>query len=118
MDITSTSLNAISDYPVQDSIDNEVQKRLQESTTKSSQDPQSQPTANTNKAAQSSNDIVISSGKTVGQVVMEHSAPNKLNENRTTSEGRDLGVSITESAIGTQADKNALSAEINSKTNR
>ena len=80
-------------------------------------DALAQPTADTTKTAQTGTDIVVASGKNLNQVVIENSAPVKSSEiGRSTSEERDLGSISTLSKLGTQADDNALPAEIDAKS--
>lgn len=69
------------------------------------------PTANPPKTAQTINDSVVASGKTLAQVVMENDPSTKTK----LMETRDLGVSSITSDMGTAVNKNAIPAEINSK---
>ena len=116
MSISSTSLNKGQNY-INDEQLQQPQPVVVKQTTQNHRDALAQPAANTTKTAQTATDIVISSGKNLNQVVIENSAPVKPNEaGRTPTEERDLGSISTQSTIGTQADKNALPAEISAKS--
>lgn len=116
MDISSTNLNKVQDIYIDDERLQQTQKTAQNQVvTKNSRDALSQPAADTTKTAQTSTDIVVSSGKNLNQIVLEHSIP-KFNEiAREASKERDLGSISTESPLGTQADKNMLPPDISAK---
>ena len=118
MSISSTHLSTKDEY----NIKNEYLKQPQELTTnqistKNQRDALAQPAADTTKTAQTATDIVISSGKTLPQLVIENTAPVKANETgRSASAERDLGSISTLSPIGAQADQNVLPPEISAKS--
>lgn len=117
MDISSTNLNKVQDIYIDDERLQQTQKTAQNQVvTKNSRDALSQPAADTTKTAQTSTDIVVSSGKkNLNQIVLELSIP-KFNEiAREASKERDLGSISTESPLGTQADKNMLPPDVSAK---
>jgi hypothetical protein len=73
------------------------------------------PEAGAIKIAQATTDAAISSGKTIPQVVMEHSDRSVGAMERMDVLNRDLDVSPVKSDIGTVAEKNGLPSEINSR---
>lgn len=87
----------------------------EQKTTQNNQKPLSNPTENIAKTAQTSSDIVISSGKNLNQVVIEKNAPlQEMDKNQALN--RDLGVIDTTSPTGAQADMNALPPDISAKS--
>ena len=136
-DISSANLSKVQNYiedkylkqpqePNSDSVQSPIGKeRLQQPqkiadnqiSTKNQRDPLAQPAANVTETAQAGNDVIISSGKNINQIVLENSAPIKSNETgRSPSQERDLHSISTLSPLGAQADKNVLPPEISAKS--
>ncbi len=109
-----------------ESINSQANSNIQENTffttqqaekkEKVTRDSLSTPTENVSKTAQTSSDIVVSSGKNLNQIVIENSNGVSIKDQDLSAETfRNLKVSSTESVLGTRSDNNALPAEINSK---
>ena len=101
-----------------DEVSNEKLNTVQVNKNKTGRDALNHPTADITKTAQTATDIVVSSGKNLNQIVIENTVPgsNAKDIDKDTSINRNLGVSSTTSAIGTQADENVLPSEINAKS--
>lgn len=94
-------------------------QNVAQANTKAGRDALNHPSVDTTKTAQTATDIVISSGKNLNQIVIENSVPGNntaTDIDKDESTNRNLGTISTTSAIGTQAEENALPSEINAKS--
>jgi len=113
--INSVGLNTTGSINYREEESLKATQNLEQKTTKDSRDSLNNPTENVSKAAQTSTDIVVSSGKNLNQIVLEKNNPPKELD-KSVETNRDLkSISMT-SALGTQADENALPSEVNSRT--
>ncbi len=113
--IDSVNFNAIGSVNYREKEDVKETQKLTQQTTKDARDSLNNPTENVSKTAQTSTDIVVSSGKNLNQIVLEKTNPPKeLDKNSAVN--RDLGSISTTSSIGTQANENSLPSEIDAKS--
>ena len=113
--VNSIGLNTTSSINYREEENFKATQNLEQKTTKDSRDSLNNPTESVSKTAQTSTDIVLASGKSLNQIVLEkNNPPKELDKN--VEMNRDINSISTTSAIGTQADENALPSEINSRT--
>ena len=75
--IDSVNFNAIGSVNYREKEDVKETQKLTQQTTKDARDSLNNPTENVSKTAQTSTDIVVSSGKNLNQIVLEKTNPPK-----------------------------------------
>ncbi len=111
----NANINANVNNYSEEAIQNKTRKN-EELEVQQRRDTLQSPTTDLAKTAQTSTDIIISSGKNLNQIVLENSTPRKEevgNDDNTIN--KNLSTLSTQSAIGTTADINALPSEIQAK---